>query len=95
MTPKPDSDTPEYDSPDINIGSEIQHVMKQSHFSATWLAGRMCCDRSNIYKLLSRRSLDTATLYKISLFLHHDFFALYTKAFGALIKKNDLNSPLE
>lgn len=92
MKSTPDTDIPEFVLPDINIGKEIHTFMKQAHFSATWLGGRMCCDRTNVYKILARHSLDTATLYKISLYLHQDFFSLYSRAFEALTQKNEQNS---
>ncbi len=87
-----DTDIPEFNSSEPNIGREVHQYMKSARMSATWLAGRMCCDRTNIYKILGRRSLDTATLYKISYFLQHDFFSVYTKAFEELNEKNKENS---
>ncbi len=70
--------------PSFDIGREIRLFMKQSNISAAWLASRMCCDRTNIYKILARKTLDTQTLYRISLFLQHDFFMLFSRELDRL-----------
>ncbi len=66
--------------PEVNIGREIRTFMERGHFSASWLAERLCCDRTNIYKIFGRPSLDSETLLRISIFLRHDFFTSYTSA---------------
>ena len=40
----------------------------------SWFAKEMSCDRSNMYKILSRKSLDTNFLIRASKVLKHDFF---------------------
>ena len=41
----------------------------------SWLARKINCDRTNIYKIFQRPSIDTALLSRISKALDHDFFA--------------------
>lgn len=65
----------------VHIGALIKAKMKEEGLSAAWLARHLACDRTNIYKLFNRKSLDTDTLMKISLALHFNFFSLYTKVF--------------
>lgn len=89
MTPGPDIEKPAARIPDVDIGREIRRFMKKTHFSATWLSGRMCCDRTNVYKILARRSLDSTTLFRISTFLHKDFFSVYSRAYREALRRLD------
>lgn len=65
---------------EVFIGQLIRQQMESQGRSATWLAGQLGCQRTNVYKIYSRRSIDTATLMKVSVALGHDFFAHYTRA---------------
>ena len=40
-----------------------------------WFANRLSCDRTNVYRIFSKRSLDTELLARISIVLGHNFFA--------------------
>jgi hypothetical protein len=42
--------------------------------SATWLAERLNCHRSNIYKIYESPTIDTTLLHRISRILEYDFF---------------------
>ena len=42
--------------------------------SASWLASRIPCERTNIYDVFKRKDVSVALLYKISSILGHDFF---------------------
>lgn len=44
-------------------------------YTVTWFAKNLNCDRTNVYDIFSRQSIDTALLMRISCILHHDFFA--------------------
>lgn len=68
--------------PEVHIGREIRNYMERGRLSASWLAEKLCCDRTNIYKMFGRPSLDSETLLRISVFLRHDFFAIYTRAYN-------------
>jgi len=46
--------------------------------SLAWLARKLYCDRSNIYKLLKKQSLDMEPLRRISVILQRDFFSVYS-----------------
>ena len=59
----------------LHIGEAIQEVMKKQGNTSTWLAQALCCDRTNVYNIYRRSSLDTLLLRRISKILHHDFFA--------------------
>ncbi|MDE6140358.1 MAG: XRE family transcriptional regulator [Alistipes sp.] len=59
----------------IHIGEMIRRECLRQQRGATWLAARLYCNRVNIYKIYSKRSIDTDLLYRISIALDHDFFA--------------------
>ena len=62
---------------DIHIGSRIQTVMKEQGRNVTWFAKQICFERSNVYKMFKRKSIDTDLLIKISEVLGHDFLSEY------------------
>ena len=61
----------------VHIGQEIEQELRRQGRSAVWLAAALCCDRTNVYKLFRKRSIDTELLYRISLILRFDFFRFY------------------
>lgn len=58
----------------MHIGKHIKAVMLQQQRGATWLASNLPCERTNIYNIFNRHSIDTELLQKISILLNHDFF---------------------
>ena len=58
---------------DIFIGQMIKDELKKQGRSASWLAKRIYCERTNVYKLVKRKSLDLEQLMQISRILDHDF----------------------
>lgn len=62
---------------DLHIGSRIQQVMKDQGRNVSWFAKQICFERSNVYKLFKRKSIDTDLLIKISEVLGHDFLSEY------------------
>ncbi|MCQ2336327.1 MAG: helix-turn-helix domain-containing protein [Paludibacteraceae bacterium] len=62
----------------IHIGSLIKEELTKQGRKQTWLAEQICCDNTNICKLLNRKSIDCDQLLKISIVLGVDFFAFYT-----------------
>ena len=61
----------------IHIGQEIEAIFEETEHSITWFAKKLRCDRSNIYNIFSRETIDTGLLFKISEILNYDFFSLY------------------
>jgi len=59
----------------VHIGSLIGSELKRQRRPAAWLAQEICCDRTNVYKILRKGSIDTELLCRISVALDHDFFA--------------------
>lgn len=61
----------------IHIGHEIEAELHRQERSVTWFANKLFCDRTNIYKIFKRDSIDSDLLLRISLILKHNFFLLY------------------
>lgn len=62
----------------IHIGSIIKKRFDEQGVSVSWFARELCCDRTNIYSIFKRESIDTALLEKISIILDYDFFKHYS-----------------
>lgn len=43
-------------------------------YTVAWLAGMLNCDRTNVYNIFQRSSIDTQLLIRLSIILHHNFF---------------------
>lgn len=66
----------------VHIGSLIGDELRRQRRPAAWLAQEICCDRTNVYKILRKGSIDTELLCRISVALEHDFFAELQVACG-------------
>ena len=66
----------------VHIGSLIGNELKRQRRPAAWLAQEICCDRTNVYKILRKGSIDTELLCRISVALEHDFFVELQTASG-------------
>lgn len=64
----------------IYIGRLIEAELHRQERSVTWFAEKLCCDRTNVYSIFKRESIDTALLLRISKVLHYNFFRYYMKA---------------
>ena len=72
---------------EIHIGSLIYDKLKENRRSTSWLAQKLHCDRTNIYKIFKKSSIDTALLLKINLALKIDFFVYYTDIYKDTVNK--------
>lgn len=61
----------------VHIGKIIEEVFHRQGRSVSWFAAQLCCERSNIYNIFKRSSIDTALLVRISVVLDYDFFRFY------------------
>lgn len=52
----------------------IKEELERQERSVSWFARKLSCDRSNIYRLFQKHSIDTALLSRISVILGRDFF---------------------
>ena len=58
----------------MNIGKHIEEILRKQGKSAAWLASQIPCERTNVYNIFKRKSLDVRLLMRISVILEHDFF---------------------
>ena len=58
---------------DIHFGKMIKDELSNQNLSIAWFAEQMHCDRSNMYKILSRPNHDTDFIIRASRLLKHDF----------------------
>ena len=58
----------------MNIGKQIEETLRKQGKSATWLASEIPCERTNVYNIFKRKSLDVRLLMRISVILEYDFF---------------------
>lgn len=65
----------------IHIGKLIENELKRQERTPTWLASKLYCCRTNIYKIFQKKSIDSDTLYRISIVLNHNFFEYYNNEF--------------
>lgn len=59
----------------MDLGNHIKTVLKKQGRNAVWLAERIPCERSNVYNIFRRKSIDVNLLVSLSNIMQHDFFA--------------------
>lgn len=62
----------------IPIGQLIKEELIAQERSVTWFSRKIHLDRSNVYRLFQKNSIDTDLLRRISIVLKKDFFAIYS-----------------
>ena len=70
----------------IHIGSLIEQELRRQDRSVTWLAGELHCDRTNVYKVFKKKSIDTLLLEKICVILQYNFFLDYAEDISPLLR---------
>lgn len=58
----------------IHLGTMIKRELKAQGRSVVWLAHTINMERTSIYKIFERNSVDVGLLVRISLAMNHDFF---------------------
>ena len=62
----------------IHIGQLIEAELHRQERSVTWFAKKLYCDRTNIYSIFKRQSIDTDLLMRICHILNCNFFCYYS-----------------
>ncbi len=57
-----------------HIGHAIKKELKDQGRSVTWFAKKLCCHRSNAYKIFERDNIDVKMLQRICDILEKNFF---------------------
>ena len=58
----------------MNIGKHVEEILRKQGKSAVWLASQIPCERTNVYNIFKRKSMDVRLLMRISEVLKYDFF---------------------
>ena len=61
----------------IHIGQLIEMELHRQERSVTWFANKLYCDRTNVYSIFKRKSIDTELLLRISYILNHTVLYIY------------------
>ena len=73
----------------VHIGRLIHKKIKDDGRKATWLADKIGCERTNIYKIFNKQSIDTMQLQLISIALNTDFFAYYSEYHQVMMNRTE------
>jgi len=71
----------------IDIGALIFQKLKENGQAVSWLAEKVNSDRSNFYRILKRKHIDSELLMSISQAMNYDFFACLSEHFRNSITK--------
>lgn len=71
----------------IHIGQIIEQEIRRQGRSIPWVAQQLNCERTNVYSIFRRESVDTTLLLQISVILQHDFFHYYVTKYNELLSK--------
>jgi DNA invertase Pin-like site-specific DNA recombinase len=64
----------------IHIGELIRQKLEEEGRSSSWLAKKIHCHRTNIYKIFQKENIDVEQLMLISEAMNIDFFIYYSEA---------------
>lgn len=76
----------------IHIGEMIKEQFEKRGCSVSWFARKINCDRTNVYGIFKRDSIDVKRLYEISEVLEYDFFTAVQEAMKKERSERDANS---
>lgn len=57
----------------INVGQRIKEELIRQERTVSWLARKLNCNRSTVYRILDKNSIDTLVLSQISHILDYNF----------------------
>lgn len=64
------------------IGLLIKEELAAQERTVAWFARRLHLDRSNVYRLFQKNSIDTDLLRRVCLVLGKDYFAMMSEDLG-------------
>ncbi|MBO1734207.1 MAG: hypothetical protein DBY16_07135 [Coprobacter sp.] len=74
----------------IHIGQLIETELHNQERSVTWFANKLYCDRTNVYSIFKRQSIDTEQLLRISIILKYNFFKYYLEEYNECEKNSTI-----
>ncbi len=76
---------------EVHIGEIIRRQLAQRKLTGTWLAEKMSLDRTTIYKIFRKKSIDSDLLLRISLAVGYDFFEIYDNCYNNQVQSSNHN----
>lgn len=67
---------------EVHIGKLVKSVFSDSGMSVAELARQLHCERTNVYTIFRRRSVDVELLSRLSKILKHNFLADAMQLYG-------------
>ena len=64
---------------EIKFGALVKQKLEEHGRSASWLAKKIHCSRTNIYKIFEKDTVHAALMKQIGKALDTDFFAYYSE----------------
>lgn len=77
---------------DIHLGTLVRRKMREHGISINEFAEAIHCDRTNVYNIFKRKSMDVQLVVRISNALNYDFLQYYHQEIN---NKNNVNLRLE
>ena len=74
----------------IHIGQLIETELHNQERSVTWFANKLYWDRTNVYSIFKRQSIDTEQLLRISIILKYNFFKYYLEEYNECEKNSTI-----
>lgn len=71
----------------IHIGKLIEKEVRRQGRSIPWIAQQLNCERTNVYSIFRRESIDTILLLRISVILQHNFFSYYSSEYTVFLSE--------
>lgn len=65
-----------------SIGQLIKEELERQERPVSWFARKLYIDRSSVYRLFQKNSIDTALLRRICVVLNKDFFAILSEDYS-------------
>lgn len=72
----------------IHIGNLIEEQVRKKQMNVSLFARQLHCDRTNVYDIFKRPSIDTEQLFRISKILNYNFFDLYSKQLDIHVERS-------
>lgn len=72
-----------------SIGGLIKEELEKQERSISWFARKLSCDRSNVYRLFQKESIDTTLLFRVSVLLKRDFFSCLSERLKEKMQSQD------
>lgn len=66
----------------VHIGQLVKSVFDESGMTVSELARKLCCERTNVYTIFKRRTVDVELLAMLSIILNHNFLDDAMKLYG-------------